>query len=71
MTTVVITQRVYLDAEGRVTTDPERAVSLWATPGMEVPADEAKAVGWPVSPLRKMVKAPAGHKMVGAPKGDK
>lgn len=68
MGTVVIADRIYLDAAGRVTTDPGQADRLWATPGMEVSEEDARAVGYP---LPKAVRAPKGTKMVGAPEGDK
>ena len=71
MGTVVIADRIYLDAAGRVTTDPGQADRLWATPGMEVSESEAAAVGWPLGKAPKAVRAPKGTKMVGAPEGDK
>jgi len=80
MANITISERIYLDANGRVTVDPEQAARLWATPGMEVSEAEAAAVGWPVSSTGggvpeeiapKAVRGPKGTKVVEGPEGDK
>lgn len=43
--TVTVDERVYLDADGKATTDPDEAVRLFASAGAVVPEDEARAVG--------------------------
>lgn len=54
---ITITERVYLDANGRATTDEAQGNSLWATPGSEVTSDEADAVGYAVPVQEKAEKA--------------
>lgn len=76
MPTIVLTERVYIDAEGRATTDPEKADRLWGTPGLEVQVADALAIGYaePVpqeEPAPKAVRRPKGAKVVDGPAGDK
>ena len=65
MGTITIEERVYVDADGKATTDEAKAARLWATPGTEVSDEEAKAVGYKAKP------APKGTKVVEGPGGDK
>lgn len=67
MATITVEDRVYLDAQGKATTDPAKGVSLWSTPGSEVPEEEAEAVGYKA----KAVSKPKGTKVVEGPGGDK
>lgn len=41
-----ITERVYLDASGKATTDEAKANSLWATPGDQRTDEEVAEVGY-------------------------
>lgn len=41
-----ITERVYLDAHGKATTDEAKADRLWATPGLDVTDEEIARVGY-------------------------
>jgi len=70
---IVLTERVYVDKDGRATTDEEKADRLWGTPGMEVQEADAEAIGYVTRPQEatKAVKGPKGTKAVGAPAGDK
>lgn len=43
---VTIQERVYLDREGKATTDESQADRLWATPGTEVTQEEIERVGY-------------------------
>jgi hypothetical protein len=70
MSVITVTDRVYLDANGRATTDPEKGASLWATPGVVVTEEAAEAVGYRV-PRPKAVAKPKGAKVVEGPGGDK
>lgn len=78
---ITLKERVYIDAEGRATTDPADAAYLWGTPGMVVKDDEAEAVGYnpgaaevevadePVQP--KAYRGRRRAKVVEGPGGDK
>lgn len=70
MAMITLTERIYLDADGKATTDPERGAWLWGTPGQEVREDDALAVGYSV-PQEKAVRRPKGTKVVEGPSGDK
>lgn len=70
MPIITLTERVYVDKDGRATTDEEKADRLWGTPGMEVMEADAEAIGYKV-PEAKAVKGPKGTKAVGGPAGDK
>ena len=69
MPVISVAERVYLDAKGQATTDPEQGVTLWATPGREVLEEEAERVGYVVK--AKAVSKPKGTKVVERPGGDK
>lgn len=73
MAMITLTERVYIDADGKATTDEEKADRLWGTPGMEVQEADAEAIGYVTRPQEatKAVKGPRGTKAVGAPAGDK
>lgn len=81
MARVTVQDRVYLDDKGRATTDPEAGQVLWATPGMEVMARDAEAVGYRPSgseeaPEEEQEEKPKARrsprtKVVRAPSGDK
>ena len=64
MGTITVTDRVYLDEKGKATTDPEKATTLWATPGDEVSEDQAKEVGYKAVAKKatKVVEGPGGDK---------
>jgi hypothetical protein len=49
-----VTERVYLDASGKATTDESQANSLWATPGDEKTTEEAADVGYKVPTSEKV-----------------
>jgi hypothetical protein len=65
MGTITVEERVYLDADGKATTDEAKASTLWATPGTEVSEEDAKAAGY------KATAKPKGTKVVEGPGGDK
>lgn len=46
MSSTEITERVYLDASGKATTDETQANSLWATPGDQRTDEEMETVGY-------------------------
>jgi hypothetical protein len=74
MTRITVGERVYLDADGRATTDPEKGATLWAAAGTEVREEDAATVGYkvPASPRAKAVSRPkGGSKVVEGPGGDK
>jgi hypothetical protein len=71
MTNITVTERVYLDANGQATTDPEKGSTLWATPGREVPEEQAKAVGYKPPATKAQAKPKGGTKVVEGPDGDK
>lgn len=41
-----ITERVYLDDEGKATTDPSQGRTLWASPGSTKKLEECERVGY-------------------------
>lgn len=51
--TVTLEERVYLDAAGKATTDPDKAVTLFASAGAVVSEAEARAVGLVTADKRK------------------
>lgn len=72
MTMITLTERVYLDKDGKATTDPERGAWLWGTPGTEVQEADALAVGYTGPEIQeKAVRRPKGAKVVQGPSGDK
>lgn len=76
MADITLSERVYIDPDGRATTDPERGAYLWGTPGLVVKQEEAEAVGYrPASedekPAAKAVRRPGGTKVVEGPGGTK
>jgi hypothetical protein len=70
MARIVLRERVYLDADGRATTDPEKGVVLWGTPGMEVSEEDAAEIGY-TAEGEKAKPRPERTKAKGAPEGDK
>jgi hypothetical protein len=70
MPMITLRERVYVDAKGRATTDPEKADRLWGTPGLEVQEADALAIGYMV-PEAKAVRRPKGTKVIEGPAGDK
>jgi hypothetical protein len=79
MAHITLTEKVWVDASGRATTDERKAARLWGTPGMTVREDDAAAIGYPpkVQAERvqaakpKAVRRPRGTKVVEGPGGDK
>lgn len=79
MPMIVLRERIYVDADGKATTDAEKADRLWGTPGMEVQEADALAIGYAppqeeevyVAPKPKAVRRPKGTKVVEGPGGDK
>lgn len=81
MPMITLRERVYVDADGKATTDPEKADRLWGTPGMEVQEADALAIGYVgstesteeayVPPKPKAVRRPKGTKVIEGPGGDK
>ena len=79
MAQITLTEKVWVDADGRATTDEAKAARLWGTPGMMVREDDAAAIGYPPkvqaekvqAAKPKAVRRPRGTKVVEGPGGDK
>jgi hypothetical protein len=81
MPMLTLTERIYVDDDGKATTDPEKGVRLWGTPGLRVSEVDALAIGYVApqeeeapqeeAPKPKAVRRPKGTKMVERPGGDK
>lgn len=77
---ITLKERVYLDADGRATTDEATAAYLWGTPGMVVKDSEAESVGYRPGaaavevadePAPKAYRGRRRTKVVEGPGGDK
>jgi|PlaIllAssembly_1097288.scaffolds.fasta_scaffold00569_4 hypothetical protein len=75
MADITLSERVYVDEDGRATTDEARGARLWGTPGLVVSEADAAAIGYGVKadpePVAKMVRKAPRNKAVSGPGGDK
>lgn len=58
--TVKVKERIYLDADGKATTDRGKGRSLFATPGQVIPEEAAKRVGLVSKQAKKAAKKSGG-----------
>lgn len=75
MADITLSERVYIDAAGRATTNEADGAYLWGTPGMVVKDTEAEAIGYGSKPVPepsvKMDRTPRRNKAVAGPGHDK